>query len=69
MTKQQLRIFTASIFVAFSLLYAIVAGRAGGNEASALEDRINDQEGEIENLRSQVEELESVLERISIFVP
>ncbi len=69
MTKQQLRIFTASIFVAFGLLYAIVAGRAGGNEASTLEDRINDQEGEIENLRSQVEELESVLERISIFVP
>lgn len=59
MTKQQLRIFTASVFVVFGLLHSAISARSISSEVSGFEDKVSGLASEIERLESEVETLES----------
>ena len=66
MTKHQLRIFSASVFAAFVLLYSAASVRSTSYEVSDLEDKVNDLENQVSGLESKVDDLENELEQLRI---
>ena len=60
MTKHQLRIFTASLFIIFGILY-------GMSSANSRSSEIRDLKSRVEDLESKVDELESELEEVRIW--
>lgn len=58
MTKRQLHLFTASLLIAFMLLYAVVSARRGAAEASQLEYEVSRLQDEVEKLENNNNDLE-----------
>ena len=63
MTRQQLRIFTASLLLAFISLHTAASMRGLRGEVNDLDSEAGGLEDEVSELRAKVEELEEEIER------